>query len=101
VPRGNIHGRLERLRERVGPPDNPGASETRKRVRQALETIHRLILEHADEINADYRQRVDEGEEDRPALIAAKREAITATEEGRQAREIFESILEQRGRGDT
>ena len=94
--RGNIHGRIERLRERVGPPDNPGASEARKRVRQALDTVQRLILEHADEITADYRQRVGRGEEDRPALIGAKREAITPTEEGRRAWAIGEAILGQR-----
>jgi len=81
----------------VGPPDNPGAGEARKRVREALETLHRLILEHADEINADYRQRVDEGEEDRPALIGAKREAITATEEGRRAWAIAEAIKSRGG----
>ena len=84
MPRGNIHARVERLRERVGPPDNPGAGEARERVRQALETLHRLILEHAGEIDADYRQRVGRGEEHLPALVGAKREAITATEEGRR-----------------
>ena len=56
--RGNIRARLERIRERVGPPESPGSGEARGRVLRALETIHGLILEHGDEIDRDCRERV-------------------------------------------
>ena len=99
MPRGNIHARLERLRERVGPPENPGSGETRARVMRAGETIHRLILEHADGIDRDYRERVGRGEEHLPALIAAKRRALATTEEGRRAWAVADAIGERGGRG--
>ena len=99
MARKSIQSRLERLRERVGPPEEPGRSEAEGRVLDALETIHHLILEHGDEIDRDYRERVAGGEEHLPALIAAKREALSRTEEGRRAWAVAEA-LEERGRGE-
>jgi hypothetical protein len=97
--RGNIRGRLERLRTRVEPPEEPGHGEAWERERETLDTIHRLILEHGDEIDHDYRERVARGEEHLPALIAAKREALSRTEEGRRAW-AWADALEDRGRGE-
>jgi hypothetical protein len=100
--RGNIHARIERLGERMPSPDKPGDEEARERVMRALETIQRLILEHGDQIDRDYRERIGRGEEHLPALVAAKREAVTATEEGRRAWAIAEALEEPGGgRGDS
>ena len=95
----SVRGRLRRLEERVGPPESPGNGEARERVMVALETIHRLILEHADRIDRDYRERVGRGEEPLTALIAVKREALATTEEGRRAWGVAEAIGERGGRG--
>jgi hypothetical protein len=93
---------LRHLRERVGPPEEPGQSEARERQRETLETIHRLIIEHGDDIDRNYRERVARGEEHLPAIIAAKREALGTTEEGRRAWAVGEALEERsRGRGDT
>jgi hypothetical protein len=102
MPKGNIHARIERLRERVGPPDNPGDGEAREKVMRALETIQRLILECGDEIDRDYRERVGTGEDHLAALVGAKREAVTATEEGRRAWAVADAIRERGGgRGES
>ncbi len=95
--RGNIHARLERLREGMATPHNPGDGEARERTMRALETIQRLILEHGDEIGTAYRERVGAGEHRLAALVGAKREAVTATEEGRRAWAVAEALEERRG----
>ena len=99
MARGSIHSRLEHLRERIGPPEEPGSGEAWERAREMLDTIHRLILEPGDEIVHNYKERVARGEEHLPALIAAKREALSRTEEGRRAGAWADAIEERRGEG--
>jgi hypothetical protein len=50
------------------------------------------------EIDQDYRERMDRGEDPKSALVAAKREALGKTEEGREAWAFVEAFVE-RGRG--
>lgn len=99
MPRGNIHARLERLRERVEPREEPGRSEAWEQTKKVLDTVHSLIIEHGDEIDQDYRERLERGEDPKGALIAAKREALRETEEGRQAWAFVEAAVE-RGQGE-
>jgi hypothetical protein len=99
MARKSIHSRLERLRERVRPPEEPGNGEARDRAREALGTIHRLILEHGDEISRDYKERIERGENHKDALVAAKREALSKTEEGRRAW-AWADAIEERRRGE-
>jgi hypothetical protein len=99
MPRGNIRARLERLRERVGPPEGPGDIEARERALRALETIRRLILERGDEIGRGYGERVGRGEEHLPALVDAKRDALGKTEEGREAGAVAYALEDRTGEG--
>ena len=99
MPRGNIRARLERLRERVGPPEGPGDIEARERALRALETIRRLILKRGDEIGRGYGERVGRGEEHLPALVDAKRDALGKTEEGREAGAVAYALEDRTGEG--
>ena len=99
MPRGNIRARLERLRERVGPPEGPGDIEAQERALRALETIRRLILKRGDEIGRGYGERVGRGEEHLPALVDAKRDALGKTEEGREAGAVAYALEDRTGEG--
>jgi hypothetical protein len=63
----------------------------------ALETLAGLIHEHADEIDRNYRERIEAGAEHLPALIAAKREALCKTEEGREALAVLDAVQDRGG----
>ena len=97
--KGNIYGRLERLEESVEQPGEAGHSEAWERAQESLATVHSLILEHGDEIDRNYKERIEAGEEHLPALIAAKREALGKTEEGRRAWAVADAIWERGGEG--
>ena len=91
--------RLDRLGATT--PASSGYSEAWARMMEVLETLKDLILEHADEIDRDYRERVAAGQDHRGALIAAKRAAWGCTAEGRAALAVADALEERRGRGDT
>jgi hypothetical protein len=93
--RGNIHTRLDRLEAMAPAPS--GSPEARARMVGALDTLAGLILEHADEIDRGYRERVGWGEEHLPALVAAKWEALGKTEEGRGVLEVLDAVRERGG----
>jgi hypothetical protein len=88
---------LERLRERVKSPESPGRSEPWQRAKKALDTVHSLILEHGDEIDRDYKERITRGENHKSALVAAQREALGKTEEGHEAWAMLEAVVERGG----
>lgn len=95
-----LRGQLDRLRERIGPPpEDPKAGEARERMRHILDTTHSLILEHGDEIDRDYRERIARGEDHKAALATAKRDALGKTQEGAEAWTVLEAVLERGERG--
>ncbi len=97
MPKRNIHARLERLSEGITPPDNPGDREARAKMVETLETMAELILEHGDEVDRDYRERVAAGQDHRGALIAAKRAVWGRTAEGREALAVFDAVQDRGG----
>ena len=96
----SIRAQVDRLRAQIGPPpEDPKADEARERMRHVLDTVHSLILEHGDEIDRDYRERIARGEDGKAALVTAKRDALGKTREGAEAWAVLDAVLERRGRG--
>jgi hypothetical protein len=93
--RGNFHGRLDRLEAMTPPPS--GSPEARARMVEAVELLKDLILDNADEIDRDYKERIGRGEEHLPALIAAKQVVWERTAEGRAALEAFDAVQDRGG----
>ena len=87
--------RLDRLEAMTPPPS--GSPEAWARVVEALETLAALIHEHADEIERNYKERIEAGEEHLPALISAKRDALCKTEEGREALDVLDAGQDRGG----
>jgi hypothetical protein len=87
--------RLDRLEAMTPPPS--GSPEAWARVVEALETLAALIHEHAEEIDRNYKERIEAGEEHLPALISAKREALCKTEEGREALDVLDAGQDRGG----
>jgi hypothetical protein len=95
-----IRGQVDRLRAQIGPPpEDPKAGVARERMRRVLDTVHSLILEHGDEIDRDYKERIARGEDHKAALVTAKRDALGKTREGAEAWAVLDAVLERRGRG--
>jgi hypothetical protein len=64
---------------------------------EVLETLKDLILEHGDEIDRDYRERVAAGQDHKGALIAAKRAVWGRTAEGRAALDVLDAVQDRGG----
>ena len=93
--RGNIHTRLDRLEAMTPPPS--GSPEAWAREVAAVETLKDLILEHGDEIDRGYKERIGRGEEHLDALTAAKRVVWERTAEGRAALEVLDAVQDRGG----
>ena len=93
--KGNISGRLDRLEAMTPAPS--GSPEAWARAVEALETLAGLIHEHADEIDRNYKEHIEAGDEHLPALVAAKRDALCKTEEGREALDVLDAVQDRGG----
>jgi hypothetical protein len=99
MPRGNIQGRLEKLEASAEATGGRAHTEAWERAKETLDTLQRLILEHGDEIDRSYKERVGLGEDHKAALIDAKREALQQGEEGRRAWAEAQAFEHRGGRG--
>ena len=95
----NLRGKLDRLKARIGPPEDPVTGARWEASQRALSTLENLLHEHADAIERDHRERLDRGEDHKPALVAAKRAAWSQSEEGRAALAVVEVPGKRKGRG--
>lgn len=66
MPRGNIQGRLEKLEASAEGTGGPDRGETWERAKETLDTLQRLILEHGDEIDRSYKERMGRERTQRP-----------------------------------
>ena len=87
--------RLDRLEAMTPAPS--GSPEARARMVESLETLKDLILEHGDEIDRDYRERVAAGQDHKGALIAAKMAVWGRTAAGRAALEMVDAVQDRGG----
>ncbi len=81
--------RLDRLEAMTPAPS--GSPQARAKMGETLETLKDLILEHGDEIDRDYRERVAAGQDHKGALTAAKRTAWGRTADGRAALDVLDA----------
>ena len=86
----NLRGKLDRLKARIGPPEDPVTGARWEASQRALSTLENLLHEHADAIERDHHK---------PALVAAKRAAWSQSEEGRAALAVVEVPGKRKGRG--
>ena len=95
----NLRGKLDQLKARIGSPEDPTTGARWEAAQDALSTLENLLHEHADEIDRDHGQRLERGEDNKTALISAKRSAWKQSEEGRAALRVVDG-LQERERGE-